>query len=427
MVEFGDNLLKSERFCIELSSVFCWAVRYTCDVGRGTIRKFTNTERGNVPYPSVDQLQKALRKDVFHYAQDSKKAAGRALGTLVEIITFYALKSWGFERSIANERPLPEFANDDITHNVEYSLHPSVELTKLTFADSDLPLTSTKMVNALRGANIAIPEGQCKVNRLLTKDMILRNSCTIFDAGETFINAYLDFYNRHNGSYSVCALHRRAFAIFECKRVGVEEGMRKGPQTIEKAKQGAYVARTVSALQKVRRSSGTMGGFIEWENGTHRFGDYYELMAEVIISTDRELLRKFILTVGIVSNHGNWFTAENHNKEIRVLAQSYDWLLFLQDAGLAQFVDEILLNPKAEHIAARDAFRASYTGEKNVNQFTKVQIALAADAALQSYFATKSKEVESWFNIIAPEGKPLSVLKDELIALSQKNWVEIHA
>ena len=29
------------------------------------------------------------------------------------------------------------------------------------------------------------------------------------------------------------------FAIFECKRVGVEEGMRKGPQRIEKAKQGA--------------------------------------------------------------------------------------------------------------------------------------------------------------------------------------------
>ena len=39
------------------------------------------------------------------------------------------------------------------------------------------------------------------------------------------------------------------FAIFECKRVGVEEGMRKGPQTIEKAKQGAYVARSVSSLQ----------------------------------------------------------------------------------------------------------------------------------------------------------------------------------
>lgn len=66
-------------------------------------------------YPSVDRLQKVLAEDVFHYAKDAKKASGRALGTLVEIITFYCLKSWGLERNIAIERPLPEFANSDIT------------------------------------------------------------------------------------------------------------------------------------------------------------------------------------------------------------------------------------------------------------------------------------------------------------------------
>lgn len=71
-----------------------------------------------MPYESVDQLQKVLTENVFHYAKDGKKAAGRALGTLVEIITFYALKSWGFEHNTAIERRLPEFANDDITHNV---------------------------------------------------------------------------------------------------------------------------------------------------------------------------------------------------------------------------------------------------------------------------------------------------------------------
>ncbi len=42
-------------------------------------------------YESVDQLQKALTEEVFHYAKDSKKAAGRALGTIVEIITFYVI------------------------------------------------------------------------------------------------------------------------------------------------------------------------------------------------------------------------------------------------------------------------------------------------------------------------------------------------
>lgn len=40
-------------------------------------------------YLSIDQLQKILTEQVFHYAKDSKKAAGRALGTLVEIIAFY--------------------------------------------------------------------------------------------------------------------------------------------------------------------------------------------------------------------------------------------------------------------------------------------------------------------------------------------------
>src|SRR5208283_4508775 len=95
-------------------------------------------------YPSVDQLQKVLTEKVFHYAKDSKKAAGRALGTLVEIIAFYALKSWGFERNIAIERPLPEFANDDITHNVEYSLHPATLLMRADFSRKMLPLTATK-------------------------------------------------------------------------------------------------------------------------------------------------------------------------------------------------------------------------------------------------------------------------------------------
>jgi hypothetical protein len=46
-----------------------------------------------MPYQSVDQLQKVLTEKVFHYAKDSKKAAGRALGTLVEIVTFYAFHS----------------------------------------------------------------------------------------------------------------------------------------------------------------------------------------------------------------------------------------------------------------------------------------------------------------------------------------------
>ena len=149
-------------------------------------------------------------------------------------------------------------------------------------------------------------------------------------------------------------------------------------------------------------------------------------MAEIIASGGPELLARFILTVGVVSNHGNWFTSENHNKELKVLAQSYDWLLFVTDAGIAQFIDELLFRPVKEMAAAKQAFLASYTGKKGVNQFTKVRISLAADAALQSYFTSRMKVIEGWFNIIAPAGKGLAVLKDELDTLRSKRWQDIH-
>jgi hypothetical protein len=377
-------------------------------------------------YPSVDQLQKVLTEKVFHYAKDSKKAAGRALGTLVEIITFYALKSWGFERHVAIERKLPEFANDDITHNVEYSLHPAIPLARIKFNRDLLPLTTTKIAGHEKLAALGITKASLRKSTLLSNDLILRNSCTISEFDNHFLNAYLDALVKDTGTYSIVSLSQRPFAIFECKRVGVEEGMKKGPQTIEKAKQGAYVARTVSALQKIRLTDGSMGGLIQRRDGSFRHGNYYTLMAEVIASDDPELLSRFILTVGVVSNHGNWFTSENHNKELKVLAQAYDWLLFLTDAGVAQFIDELLFHPAKELSAAREAFLASYTGEKGVNQFTKKQLSLPADAALQSYFSSRKKVIAGWFNIIAPSGKGLDILKKELDTLRKKNWQEIH-
>lgn len=378
-------------------------------------------------YPSVDRLQNVLTKEVFHYAKDAKKAAGRALGTLVEIITFYSLKSWGLERHLAIERPLPEFANADITHNVEYSLHPAEHIETVKFDRGSLPLTTKKIV---KHCGLALPESirkSLKSHTLLAKDLVLRNACTLCDLGDRFLNAYLDDLSGDEGHCSVVSLCRRPFAIFECKRVGIEEGMRKGPQTIEKAKQGAYVARSVSALQKIRFADGRMGGLIQKKDGSIRCEEYYSLLAEVIASDDHELLSRFVLTVGVVSNHGNWFTSDNHNKELKVLAQSYDWLLFLTDAGIAQFIDEILLHPKKNLAAAREVFLASYTGKKGANQFTKVKVALAADAVMQSYFSSRPKEIEGWFNIIAPAGKRLAVLREELDTLKRKNWQEIHA
>ena len=376
-----------------------------------------------MPYESVDALQRALTRDVFHYAKDAKKAAGRALGTLVEIITFYLTKSWGLEKHTAIERPLPEYANPEITHNVEFSLHPSEEIALLNIDKGQLPLTSKKIFRLLKSPDWAAMES--KSTQLLSSDEVLRNACTLHDNASRIIVAYLGKGSESSYRLSVNQLRRHPFAVLECKRVGIEEGVKKGPQTIEKAKQGAYVARTVSSLQKIRMNDGSVYGVLHLDSGELRYEPYEEFLRAIVVSNDPSLLRDFTLTVGVVSNHGNWFTSDDHNKELKVLAQSYDWLLFLTDAGLSTFVESLLVKPRKHYKPIRDAFVQSYTGKRGTNKFTKVQIALAADLALQQYFALNMREVETWFNIISPAGRSIVELKTELKSLASKNWREI--
>src|SRR5579859_2803331 len=142
-------------------------------------------------YASVDQLQKVLAEKVFHYAKDSKKAAGRALGTLVEIITFYMLKSWGFEHSIAIERPLAEYGNPDITHNVEYSLHPILRQQHLVLSHR-LPINTTRILEGIDQRGFPLV-GLTKSDRvLLTSGGVLRNSCVVANDGVSQLVATLD-------------------------------------------------------------------------------------------------------------------------------------------------------------------------------------------------------------------------------------------
>ncbi len=376
-----------------------------------------------MPYESVDALQRALTRNVFHYAKDAKKAAGRALGTLVEIITFYLVKSWGYEKHTAIERRLPEYANPEITHNVEFSLHPSYELVSFQIAKSELPLTPKKLAKHISASDWKVDDS--KTTQLLTSDHILRNACVLYEDGARMIVAYLGRATKTAYEVSVYQLTAHPFAILECKRVGVEEGVKKGPQTIEKAKQGAYVARAVSSLQKIRMSDGSIYGVLHLDSGELRHEPYDQFLQTVIASDDACLLRNFTLTVGVVSNHGNWFTSDDHNKELKVLAQSYDWLLFLTDAGLSAFVESLLVKPARQYKLIKDAFVRSYTGKKGANRFTKVQIALAADLALQEYFCANLPEIETWFNVISPAGRSIAELKGELDSLSAKNWKEI--
>lgn len=144
-------------------------------------------------------------------------------------------------------------------------------------------------------------------------------------------------------------------------------------------------------------------------------------------STDPELVRDFVLTIGVVSNHGNWFTSDDHNKELKVLAQSYDWLIFLTDRGLSEFITELLLSPKRLLEPARDAFLKSYSGQKGKNCFTKVGMDYKADQVLQAYFQQNTARIQMWFNVIAPSSYTLERLHRQLSLLRDKDWPGIHS
>lgn len=372
-------------------------------------------------YESVDKLQNLLADEVFHYTSDRKKAAGRALGTFLEIITYYLLKTWKLDTCTAIERPLPEFANSEITHTVEFTLHGSKRIADSAYGNGDIPVSGNAVCRKL---NLAGDEARQRSAMLIDRNHVMRNACTLCSNENTFVNAYVD---TEKNMFSVYELRSHPFAMFECKRVGVEEDSKKGPQTIEKAMQGSYVARTVSALQRIRKSDGTLAGFLQKSEEDYIVDDYYALISRIIASDEKPLLKDFILTVGVVSNHGNWFTSEQQNKELKVLAQSYDWLLFLTDGGIAEFITDLLIAPDKRYAAVQNAFQKSYCADKKGNVFTKVKMDCDSDRALCAYFSDNRTRIENWFNIIAPGQKTLVDLKRELRVLSQKDWRTIYA
>lgn len=373
-------------------------------------------------YQSIDVLQNLLAAEVFSYARDSKKAAGRALGTFVEIISFHLLEAWGFGRQTAMERRLPEYANPHLTHNVEFTLHPRRAATRIELENSALPLTARKICRAM---GVSTCDRKKMGKQLLSRRSVLRNACTIYESGDELAIARLGQLNTDTWDIGVDELSVQPFAMFECKRVGVEEGMSKGPQTIEKAKQGAYVARSVSALQRFRKADGSLYGIMSLPGSRLKIEPYNDFLAAIVHSNDKDLLRHFILTIGVVSNHGNWFTSNNHNKGLEILSQSYDWLLFLSDDGLARFIVDLLLCPSPAYQGAREAFMSSYNVSRRGNSFTKVTMDLEADRSIRRYFKQHLSEIEQWFQVVSPTCASIGSLRKMLHTLAQKDWQSI--
>ncbi len=369
-------------------------------------------------YQSIDSLQNALKGTVFCHTKDAKKAAGRSLGTTVELITYYLLREWGLRDYISIERGLPEFGNEDIRHNVEFTLHPVLWSSEMKIEENP-PLTSAKIMRALN-EDIVEQFPQKKSNTLLDGKNVLRNSCLLAENEKFLLVANLC--KEEGGQVvSIAKQYEAPFAMVECKRVGVEEGCKKGPQTIEKAKQGAYVAQMTSCLQKVW-IDGVRYGLV-FADGKPLVKPYDILLNEIV--SNESPLEKFILSIGVVSNHGNWFAADNKNKEMKVLANSYDWLLFLTDAGLSEFVTSLLLNSDDKYKAVKKAFVSSYEEGKKANVFTKTKIDRDAHNALCDYFSEHINKIESWFNVVVPERCSVSELKKALVKMTDKKWEEL--
>lgn len=380
-----------------------------------SVRPFDRQGTVLARYQSVDVLQNALATNVFSATKDPKKAAGRALGTLVELITFYMIRDWELEPNLAIERSLPEYGNPTITHNVEFTLHPADRHLTFDHLSNGRSLTS-RQVNVAATAGGALFEGSVfrSQARVLARG-VLRHACVFAEEIGGFWVAYM---TGAAEQLDISRLRNSPFAMFECKRVGVEEGQRKGPQTIEKAKQGAYVARSVSGLQRIPRRDGSVAAVVESADGrlaTH--DDYDSFLQGAIDRGDLDALENVVLTVGVVSNHGNWFTGETQNKEMRVLAQSYDWLLFLTDAGLAEFIEDVLQGSREDLAATRAAFGASFGRISGATRFTKVTIDAEADQELTDYFAAE-RPWDRWFNVITPDST-VSKLRDDLLRMRQ--------
>ena len=377
-------------------------------------------------YESIEALQGALARDVFVRAKDAKKAAGRALGTIVETLTFFVLESWGLRDGLAIEQKLPEFGNGEITHNVEFSLHPRIDKTTINLRPDQLAssLSAKRLLKDFQDARDICSGLTVETKTILDNMLVQRNCCVIARStdGKQFVTAQL----LGLGNQPVLHLNRLVstpYAMFECKRVGVEEGQKKGPTTIEKAKQGAYVASRVSSLQRIFSYDGSHLAVVFEADGSAKISPYKETLDWVISNGSIRDLEGVVATVGIVSNHGNWFTGTNLNKELKVLRQSYDWLLFLKDNALAEFITDAIFNPVIGMECVREAFLATYeTMDKNRrNTFTKVTMSPTVYSAMLDYMVQRKEHIaKDWFEVLAPFGSSLFELQNELITLDSR-------
>lgn len=161
-------------------------------------------------YASVDALQNFLAAEVFHHAGSGKKAAGRALGTLVEVITFYLIESWGLRHSLVIEKALAEYGYPEITHNVEYTLHPVLQTSRHRFPIGMASISGNRLRRSIQESSGVEPL-QGPATSLLSGG-ILRNCYVVHRPDGRLVVAHLERKTRDATVVRLATLHDKPYA-----------------------------------------------------------------------------------------------------------------------------------------------------------------------------------------------------------------------
>lgn len=116
---------------------------------------------------------------------------------------------------------MPEYGNCEITHNVEFTLHRVLSKQE---CDIITPLTYKKASQLL---NLELQEQ--KIGTFIDRNGILKNSAVL---GNT--NNALVLCNLIGTKLQLSFIQEQACAMFECKRVGVEEGQKKDHKQLKR-------------------------------------------------------------------------------------------------------------------------------------------------------------------------------------------------
>ncbi len=127
------------------------------------------------------------------------------------------MRAWELRDHIVIERSVPEYANPQVVHNVEFSLHPIRHSHHLSVSTERLPVTPAKIARELP----QLPDGARKTHQLLSTEGVQRNACVIGEGAAGPIVTHVDDLGEISCDLTVCELFAEPFAIFECKRVGV--------------------------------------------------------------------------------------------------------------------------------------------------------------------------------------------------------------